>query len=167
MKRLTPKQLQFAQSYLETGNKIEAYLCAYDCSGMINKTISRKAQHVASIPHVAAKISELQEAAAERSRLTVDDLIAEYRRIAFSTIADFVNVVDGVVTVRDLDSISPEQRACLRRFRVRAGHVEVELHDKVNARNALGKHLGLFEKKQREPEKVMLVLNMGKPPDED
>lgn len=167
MKRPTQKQQQFAMAYVETGNRVEAYWRAYDCAAMSDKTIRRKAQEVAALPHVAAKIAELQQGAADRSKLTVDDLIAEYRRIAFSSIADFVDVKDGVVTARDLNTLSPEKRACLRKFRVRNGHVEVELYDKNAALSALGKHLGLFEKKQPEPDKVMLVLNMGKPPDED
>ncbi len=168
MKRLTQKQRQFAMAYVETGNRVEAYWRAYNCAGMNDKTVRRKAQEVGALPHVAAKIGELQKGAADRSKLKVDDLVAEYRRIAFSSIADFVDVRDGVVTARDLNTLPPEQRACIRKFKVNGnGQVEVELHDKVHALHNLAKHLGMFEKKLPEPERVLINLNMGAPPEGD
>lgn len=99
MKKLTQKQLRFAQGYLETGSKVEAYWRAYDCSGMNDRTIQRKALEVAALPHVAAKIFALQEAAAERSKVVTDDVLREYIEIAFHTsIADFIDIKEPGVS---------------------------------------------------------------------
>ncbi len=168
MKRLTQKQHQFALAYVETGNRVEAYRRAYNRGRMTERTVSRKAQEVAALSHVAAEIGALQEQAVCRNKLTVDDLVREYRRIAFSSIADFINVKDGAVTARTMAELSPDQKACVRKLKVHPdGRVECELHDKVQALNQLAKDLGMFEKRKDEGPPVLINLNMGCPPEDE
>ncbi len=69
-KKLTPKQQKFALEYLDCGNASEAYRRAYDCKGMSQKTIGRKAQEVLSNGAITAYLDERQNAAVEKAELS-------------------------------------------------------------------------------------------------
>lgn len=75
--KLTDKQEKFCRAYLETNNKSEAYRMAYDCSKMKPESVWRKAVEVFDNVNVAARIKQLQDEAAARNRVTVDDLLRE------------------------------------------------------------------------------------------
>ena len=74
---LTPKQENFAQVYLETGNASEAYRQAYSTKGKSENYIHVQACELLHSRKVAVRVEELKEQHRERHRLTVDDLIAE------------------------------------------------------------------------------------------
>ena len=77
MAKLTPKQENFCQKYIELGNASEAYRQSYDCSRMKSETINRKAKVEYDKGKIRARISELQEEHQERHNVTVDSLVAE------------------------------------------------------------------------------------------
>jgi phage terminase small subunit len=77
MSNLTPKQEAFCLAYIETGNASEAYRRAYNAGKMKPEVIAVKACELLKSGNVSVRVSELQAAAAERSAITVDDLIAE------------------------------------------------------------------------------------------
>ena len=113
MKDLTEKQERFALSYVETGNRVEAYRRSYECSKMKENTVRRKAQEVAALPHVGARIDNLHGEARERNAVTVDRTIQEFATIGFSKITDFVRLEDDGLKVRDFEELTPEQQALL------------------------------------------------------
>lgn len=132
MKRLTQKQHLFSLAYLATGNRVEAYRRAYNHGRMTEKTVSRKAQEVAALPHVAAEVARLRAARSERTQIKADWVLERWAALASPGLDEDV---PAAVQKSALDSIA--------------------------------KHLGMFEKKPPQADNVMLVLNMGKPPDED
>lgn len=75
--KLTEKQEKFCLAFVETSNKSEAYRMAYDCSKMKPESVWRKAVEVFDNVNVAARIKQLQDEAAARNRVTVDDLLRE------------------------------------------------------------------------------------------
>jgi phage terminase small subunit len=77
MKKLTEKQELFCRAFIETGEKVTAYKMAYNAENMKAPVITVKSCELASLPHVAARIDELREAARERNKITVDTLLAE------------------------------------------------------------------------------------------
>ncbi len=147
MKTLTGKQEQFALAYLETGNRVEAYKRAYNCAAMTQKTVRRKAQEVAALPIVAARIQELQDAAAERSSITADRVIQELARLAFSSLPGIVDLKGGVLSAEDWRNLSPAQRACIKSAKPVGESIQITLHDKNRALDSLSRHLGLFDDK--------------------
>lgn len=72
-----PKQENFAQYFVETGNASEAYRKAYKADGMKPETVHRKAKELMDNGKITARIEELQAEHAQRHRLTVDDLLDE------------------------------------------------------------------------------------------
>lgn len=77
MARLTPKQENFCQKYIELGNASEAYRQSYDASKMKPETIKRKAQELLNHGTITATIEALQAEHKKRHNITVDDLITE------------------------------------------------------------------------------------------
>ena len=77
MQQLTPKQLAFAQRYIELGNASEAYRQTYHCERMQPATIHNLASRLLQHPKVAAHIQGLQAAHQARHRMSVDDLLEE------------------------------------------------------------------------------------------
>ena len=83
--RCTPKELQFAMTYVESGNSAEAYRVAYNTSGN-NATARRNAFTVLHRPRVTAEIERLQDEHRTRHAVTVDKLTKELeaaRQMAF------------------------------------------------------------------------------------
>lgn len=74
---LTQKQENFARYYVELGNASEAYRRAYDASGMKDGSIQVEACKLLAGPNVSQRVEELRMEAAQRHRLTVDDLLNE------------------------------------------------------------------------------------------
>ncbi len=103
MKRLTQKQHQFALAYLETGNRVEAYRRAYNHGRMTERTVSRKAQEVAALPHVAAEVARLRAARSERTQITADWVLKRWAALASPGIEEDV---PAAVRKSALDSIA-------------------------------------------------------------
>lgn len=82
MEVLTQQQELFAQGCVRLVNQNAAYRQAYDCGGSNFQTISTEASRLAHMPHVAARIRQLQDEAAERTALpTAAARIAEMREM--------------------------------------------------------------------------------------
>ncbi len=77
MPRLTPKQENFCQAYIETGNASEAYRQSYDAERMKPETVNRTAKALFDNPKITARITELQADHRERHNITVDSLTVE------------------------------------------------------------------------------------------
>jgi phage terminase small subunit len=71
---LTPKQENFCQQFISTGNASEAYRQSYDCWKMKNTTINRAAHGLAKNSKISARIGELQEEGRKRHDITVGSL---------------------------------------------------------------------------------------------
>ena len=83
--RCTPKELQFALRYVESGNAAEAYRLAYDTSGN-DATARRNAFTALHRPRVMAQVAQLQAEHRARHCVTVDRLTEELeaaRQLAF------------------------------------------------------------------------------------
>ena len=74
---LTPKQEAFCLAYIETGNGSDAYRKAGYANGASDKTVNEAASRLLKSSKVLARVTELQNKAAARNEITVDDLIAE------------------------------------------------------------------------------------------
>ena len=157
MSSLTPKQEKFALRYLECGDASEAYKCAYSCSKMKKATITRKAFDVLHLPKVQAYLDENREAAQARTGITIDRVLREYGRVAFTHLPGIIHYGKGEMSLEDFENLSIEQKACIKKFKVitdkkidpdgepvEVSKVEVELHDKLRALDSIAKHLGMF-----------------------
>lgn len=80
--KLTPKQIGFCNSYIDTANASEAYRQHYETSHMKSTSVTRKACELMKNDKVKAKIKSLQDELAKKSMITKEDLIMKLMLIA-------------------------------------------------------------------------------------
>jgi phage terminase small subunit len=146
---LTPKQDKVCRLYIETGNASEAYRRSYDASRMASATINRKATELVAHGAITARLEELRAGHQKRHELTVDRIVAEYVKIAFADAGDFFDWGPDGVKVKDKADLTPEQRAVIaevsQTITEAGGTIRVKLHNKLDALEKLGRHLGVFK----------------------
>lgn len=150
MAKLTVKQEAFARAYIETGgNASEAYRRSYSAGKMKPETVNREAHTLLENPKVATRITTMQAAAQKRHEVTIDRVVGEYVKVAFADAGDYFEWGPGGVRVKDKSELTPEQRAVVaevsQTITPGGGTIKVKLHDKLNALEKLGKHLGMFK----------------------
>lgn len=148
--KLTLKQEAFAQAYLQTGNASEAYRSAYDFSPDCKpNTVEKRACELLKNGKVAGRLDSLQKELAERNGVTVDAIVEELRRIAFSNAGDFFKWGKDGVEIKDSDDLTPEQRAVIAEVSHTrtpgGGTIRVKMSDKQAALEKLGRYLGMFK----------------------
>lgn len=78
MRKLTEKQEMACQAYMEChGNQSEAYRRAYNAENMSPETVWQEACRTFALPHVAARVLELQKEHKERHNVTIDSITKE------------------------------------------------------------------------------------------
>ena len=151
-KTLTPKQERFCHLYIQYGDMARAYKEAYDSARMSQATIRRKAVEVMQVPKVSAMIRQLREELSESMKIDAERTLQELARIAFS---DFRQVFDkgGQLLSPDQwpETVAPAIQFCKTR-QDSSGDIitEIKFWPKVAALEALSKHLGLFERDNRQ-----------------
>lgn len=162
--KLTIKQEKFCQGLFSGLTQREAYKQAFDCGKMMNETIDKRACELAKLGKVKGRLKELTNKLASRNMVTVERVLAEYAKIGFADIKDFLSfrtaqtvvehdketgepIIDfqQVIEMKDSDevdgtmiqevSISPK------------GVFSFKLHDKKGALDMMGKTLGMFTDK--------------------
>lgn len=86
--KLTPKQSAFALAYVETGNASEAYRRAYDAEKMQPESVWVAASRVLGDANVTLRVMELQQAAQERTLVTVESITRELEEVRLKAIAN-------------------------------------------------------------------------------
>ena len=142
MRTLTPKQENFCNYYIETGNASEAYRRAYSCEKMAPNTINRKAAELLSNGMITARVNQLQEALQERSDITKDEAVKELTNIVRSRVTDVLNAKGKTVTIKKLEDLPDGVVACISSIKSSKGSVEVKFYDKIAAIDRLSKMLG-------------------------
>ncbi|WP_306540548.1 terminase small subunit [Dysgonomonas sp.] len=173
---LTPKREKFANLYVETGNKSEAYRGSYSCSNMSEKQIWEEASKLSKNPKVAQRIKELQTNLEKRSDITKDKIINELAKIAFSSIAYLHNTwIERV----DFEKLTSDQKASIKNIStkvekkntgtnkdpdiIQVEYVKIELHDKIKALESISKMLGYDIPIKQEESKISLNIQVVDP----
>jgi phage terminase small subunit len=161
MSKLTVKQEAFAKAYIETGNASEAYRRAYNAKNFSENALAVQASKTLKHPKVALRIAELQASHQKRHEITVDRIVQEYAKLAFSNMLDYVTVDHNGGAFVDLSKLTRDQAAAIQEVTVEhlpARSVEgegeskvpvlktrIKISDKKTALDSLGKHLGMFK----------------------
>ena len=160
--KLTPKQEKFVEEYLVDLNATAAARRA----GYSAKTANRIATENLSKPVIQAAIARRREDLAKNT-ITPEQIIAEYQKIAFSDIKDFLRfgtekIQVGVETdeegiprpvyeYRQVVEARPSSEVdgtLINEVSISdKGTFKFKLHDKLNALEKIAKHLGMLVEK--------------------
>ena len=160
---LNPRHELFCQNYVRSENSGN-YTGSYEAAGY--SPHAGNASRLAAQSHIKRRIAELiaegtnadQEAtrlATEALAISREKLLAEYARIGFANIADYLYADDNDDMQFDLARIDHAQAAAIGGLRFhyaksingdppRIAGVQVKMLDKRFALTALGRHLGMF-----------------------
>jgi len=172
---LTPKQEKACVEYLKCHNKTEAYRRAYNCANMKDNTIHRSAHTLFKNPKIRTRLAELSKTASLRNDITIDRILQEYKKIAFTDLPGIINFGKGEMSIEDFQNLNASQKSCIRKFKIKTQSelsktgkrvpvtsVEVELHDKQHALDMLAKYEGMMVEKKQIEVKEKLHLHFDK-----
>jgi phage terminase small subunit len=153
--KLTVRQEVFCREYLVDLNATKAAIRA----GYSKRSARSVGSENMTKPDIAARINTLMEERMARTDAKADRTLEELEAVAYSDIADFLEVrPDGAVCVRDPSTLPPQARRAIRSIRLRlererdadgqwitTPRYEVVLWDKLAAMQMLARHYGLLD----------------------
>lgn len=99
-------------------------------------------------PAIQDYLTELREDWYNRVGVTKERILSELALIGFSDVADFAHWNQGGVDFKDASQVDENKRRAIKEMKYQfsdgAGHVSIKLHDKIQALEKMGRHLGLF-----------------------
>lgn len=161
---LTIKQEAFCQAYMRLGDKSAAYREVYSCSKMKPETIHAMASKLSVDHKVAIRIKQLQQDAIDRNKATLDEVL-----IVLADIIRFdpAEMYDEEGSLLPIHKMPKRVRMCIQSFEVEEGlpsmgvgeegisfgnivTKKVKHYDKLSSVDKLMKHLGGYEKDNKQ-----------------
>lgn len=164
---LNEKQTKFCEEYLIDFNGAQAAIRA----GYSVKTARQMATENLSKPYIEAYLKKRLDELKNETGITQKRVLEEYAKIAFFDIRKAYNVDGGLKGPREFDDETAGVIASLESYEERvddgdgekivAGTTKkIKLHDKIRALDSLGRHLGIFEKDNKQREIQIPVINV-------
>ena len=160
-KTLTLKQENFCQAYIRLGDKSAAYREAYSCKGMKPASINNKAYELFKKVEITARIDRLKQETADRNKITVDELVSILAEMARFDIGDLYDDSGNLLPIKQMPKAARLMIQQIESEELKFGidspmigqSRKVKITDKQNAIEKLMKHLGGYEKdnKQKAP----------------
>lgn len=152
MKKLTDKQEQFCKEYLIDLNATQAAIRA----GYSIKTAKDIACENLAKPNIQDFISVLKEKRNKRVEITQDEILNELKNFAFSDITDTIELTSE--QVKELPIEIRRLIISYKKVKKRYGEkgeweeeaVELKFIDKMKAFEMLNKHVGFYEKDNKQ-----------------
>jgi phage terminase small subunit len=155
---LTPKQEAFCLAYMANGgNATAAYKASYNAGNMAEKTIWEKASTLLADGKVSARIDAVRNAAAKVAIISEARLLTEVWRIAMSDPRALFDAAGKMIEIHELPDAVAASIASIKINEINGkdgvviGYTkEVKFWDKNSAAEKLMKHMGSFEKDNRQ-----------------
>jgi phage terminase small subunit len=151
-KPLTPKQKRFVEEYLIDLNAAGAA----ERAGYSANAANVEGCRLMKKSHIAAAIRAAQGARSERMQITADQVLAEYAKLGFANMLDYIRVNDQGEAYVDFTKLTREQAAAIAEvtsevYQEGRGEdakdvkrTKFKLADKKGALDSIAKHLGMF-----------------------
>jgi len=149
IKPLNPKQQKFADEYLIDANSRQAVIRA----GYSPKHAKQQAYDLLRQPNVQQYLADKRAALGEATGIKAQAVLERYAAIAFFDIRTLYDENQNLIPLHRLPPATAAAIAAWETTDKKDGTgtlVKVRLHDKIDALNALAKHLGLFEKHNKQ-----------------
>jgi phage terminase small subunit len=134
------RRQRFVAHYLLSNDPGAAAIAA----GFSAKRAADQGRYLLKDPWVRAAIRARLDVEAARLQVDAGRIVEELARIAFADVTRFVDYEEGRVAVKPPSLLAPADRAAIRRVVKQGDDVEVQLHDKLKALDALGKYFKLW-----------------------
>lgn len=146
---LTPQQEKFAQGIASGKTQANAYREAYPKSlKWKDETVWREASKMAGNPKVSTRVQELREEVSRAAQVETVQVVKELARIALSDVRKVFNEDGSVMHPREFDDATAAAVASIE-FDPEGGF-KIKLWDKNSAADKLMKHLGGYERDNKQ-----------------
>ncbi|NCD04268.1 MAG: terminase small subunit [Clostridia bacterium] len=142
MTKLTPKQENFCNYYIETGNASEAYRRAYSCENMKDETVNERSCRLLKEYKISTRVSQLQADLQERSDISKDEAVKELTNIVRARVTDVLFARGTTIKIKNLEELPDHVVSCISVMKKVKGGIEIKLYDKISAIDRLSKMLG-------------------------
>lgn len=149
------RQQRFVDEYLiDLNGKAAATRAGYS-----PKSAVITASQLLAKPRIREQIDKVMAERSERTQITADQVVRELARVAFGNTKQIVSWgADGII-LRESSELSEDEAAAVASVEETKTGLKVKQHDKVRALEALGRHLGIFEKDNKQKTPVILQLS--------
>lgn len=168
--KLTLKRENFAIEVTKSDSQVSAYKKVYNCERMSEKTIAEAASRLMKDSKILAKIAELKKPVIEKTQLTLERVIIENMNVAFFDIRTILDEQGNLLPISEwpaaagaaISSIEIlEQYEGSGKERQFVGYLKkVKLVEKGAALDRLMKHLGAYEKDNKQKENNPMLMFM-------
>ena len=166
MEKLTDKQERFCKEYVIDLNGTKAAIRA----GYSEKSAKEEASRLLTNANIEARVKELQSGIGERLEITADMVVKELWALGVYNVKDFVKDDNTIAQLANLerDTVKPVTgiKVTEKTVHFDGGEettvtTELKLADKRAALVDVGRHIGLFEKdnKQKATPDVKITFN--------
>ena len=159
MAKLTAKQKKFVEEYLIDLNATQAAIRA----GYSTESAKEIGCENLTKPNVKVEIDKAIEERSRRTGINQDRVLRELAKIAFVNPGDVINLNQATVKSdakeEDLAAIASVK---IKNIPTEDGEIterEIKLCDKLKALDLLGKHLGIYDKKDAEDKNLTITIN--------
>lgn len=159
--KLTPKQENFCNYYIETGNASEAYRMSYSCKTMKDNAINVQASKMLSSPKIALRVKELQEELKLKSDITKEEAIKELSNIVRARITKLGKIKGSTFTLNSLNDLSDDMVSAIQTVKSTNNGIEIKLYDKIAAVDRLSKMMGWDKAQKVDVRQILLDIDTG------
>lgn len=149
---MTDMAWNFCHAYVRIGRARAAALSV----GCKEKSAHVTANRWLKNDKVVKKIKALKRKLNKKLELSVESVIDEYMKLAFTNLTDLVDMSEGVPRFKDLEMIKAEHMAALQSVSNTPNGVKFKMHDKRGALDSLAKHLGMFVEEHRHSGEIII-----------
>ena len=151
------KYERFCQEYIVDNNATQAVIRAE----YSKKGAKQKGSQLLTIVDIASRIRHLQENLSIESGIDAKRIVDELAKIGFSNIQDYIEEAEDGNEIKNLATLDRDLAAAVESIQIDVRHdggdskgytekTRFKLYDKKGALVELGKHLGIFEKDNRQ-----------------
>lgn len=140
--KLSVKQENFCNYYIECGNASEAYRRAYSCSNMKDESINRKAIELLNNGKITARVKELQEELKKKSDITKEEVLSMLKNFMYADIRNFLTIKNGNVIFKDSEDWTDEMAMQVESVKQGKEGIEIKLNGRTWTIQRICKMLG-------------------------
>lgn len=142
MIKLSIKQENFCNKYIECGNASEAYRHAYECSKMKEETVNENASRLLKSSKVTARINDLQTELKSKSDITKERILSELEAIIDAKITDYLDFDGTFIKFKSFEKLTEKQVKAIESIKEGRNGIELKLYGKSWTIERICKMLG-------------------------
>lgn len=140
--KLSVKQENFCNYYIECGNASEAYRRAYSCSNMKDESINVKAVELLKNGKITVRVKELQEELKKKSDITKEEVLNMLKSFMYADIRNFLTIKNGNVIFKDSEDWTDEMAMQVESVKQGKEGIEIKLNGRAWTIQRICKMLG-------------------------